>query len=328
MDYSESPRDDPRSRRRAGHPHDPALRASDRRRADGHEPRGQRRRRRPSRVGRGEPVRRRRQRLPDTGHRQPGAHDHGALLALAERLASKRLRPRPQLAQGRWPRSRRARQPTRSLRPGRRAIAPLSGDGPVVRDVVAHRAIRRKACSERSSWASSVIERSSFIAPRPPRRRRRDCRVPGDPLHVAAERAKIPKKVSSAPPQSRRQPVPPTARAQRSRARQQHSHRPTAAQRQSLWDQAFDRPEGGHRRGRSGRSVAITSAFVRICRVPPNCCQNRDRAPRKRALRLLVRCIKSARLTTPQVPSRFEQWGRRRRYLCPEGELGWRRSHY
>ncbi len=51
---------------------------------------------RPSRLGRREPVRRRRQRLPDPGIGKPGAHDHGALLAArraAERQEGERTAP-------------------------------------------------------------------------------------------------------------------------------------------------------------------------------------------------------------------------------------------
>ena len=67
--------------RRAGHADDRPLRPPRRRLPHGRLARGQRRRRRPPRLGRPEPLRLRRQRDADAGRGQPGADDHGAGLA-------------------------------------------------------------------------------------------------------------------------------------------------------------------------------------------------------------------------------------------------------
>ena len=69
-------------RRRAGHARrSTATRTSSAAAAWAPTPERQRRRRRPPRLGRAEPVRRRRQRDADPGRGQPGADDHGARLA-------------------------------------------------------------------------------------------------------------------------------------------------------------------------------------------------------------------------------------------------------
>jgi thiamine pyrophosphate-dependent acetolactate synthase large subunit-like protein len=71
----------PAPRGRAGHPHHRPLRAPHRRRAHGRAPRRQRLRRRPPDLGGAERLRHRRQRAADARRGQPGADDHGRVLA-------------------------------------------------------------------------------------------------------------------------------------------------------------------------------------------------------------------------------------------------------
>ena len=73
--------DDLGGRRRPGHADHRPLRPPRRRLPHGHLAREQRHRRRPPRLGRAEPLHRRRQRDADPGLREPGADDHGARLA-------------------------------------------------------------------------------------------------------------------------------------------------------------------------------------------------------------------------------------------------------
>ncbi len=70
---------DPGRRRSAGRAHDRPLRPPRRRLRDVEQPGDRRDRLRPPRLGRAQPVRRRRQRHADRGLGQPGADDHGAL---------------------------------------------------------------------------------------------------------------------------------------------------------------------------------------------------------------------------------------------------------
>ena len=108
-----SHQDDPRSRRRPGHPDDPALRPPDRRRPDGHQPGEQRRRRRPSRLGR-----RRTCSLPMAASARPRDRPtrRSTIMALssrlAERLAGKRVTGRNGLRPDLLARRRRSTPPS------------------------------------------------------------------------------------------------------------------------------------------------------------------------------------------------------------------------